>query len=158
MLKIIIKAILSLVIVIVIVTMPILTSRVISLDVEKQSFLNMDVGLQKSVETSKYSSLLATVLDDFEVNEERADSAPKQTVVALWAIKDIDSISLLANEELLNQINNNFYNLNKNIAEAIVSQNITQVVLFYLLISFLVIAGIFTLFFIWKEEINSVKK
>ena len=104
------------------------------------------------------------VEQDFNANEKNADSAPKQTVVALWGIRDTQSILIIENDEIINQN----YELSNEIAKYttalnnnfVLRSNQTSVILFYILLSILIIGVIGVLLFIWKSELklNGVKK
>lgn len=135
----IIKIIISVILIAILVIFPIMILRYVNFKADKK----MLTVIEKS---NNYMNMLNLAEQNFNTNEDNADSAPKQTVVALWSIRDTQSILVVENNEMLNQNNN-----------LLIKSDQISVLLFYLIFSILLIGVIAILLFIWKTELKLEK-
>lgn len=140
----------------VLIIFPIIASRYVNLSIDKEILISIEKPVKKV--SKDYMNMLNLAEQDFKANEENADSAPKQTVVALWSIKDIQSILVIENKEIIDQnydlsskLARNAEILNNNL---IIKSEQISILLFYLMISILLIGDIGILLFIWRKELK----
>lgn len=155
----IIKIIISVILIAILVIFPIAVSKHINFKVDKKML--SAIGNQTKKTSIDYINMLDLAEQNFQANESNADSAPKQTVLALWGIKDIQSILATQNNEIISQnydlsykIANNDEVLNNNL---IIKSDQVSILLFYLVLSILLIGVIAILLFIWKTELKLEK-
>jgi len=100
-----------------------------------------------------FIELLTETEEIFNANNENADSAPKQTVAALWGVIDIQKLMIMQNIELLNQ-NYGIAQQNDNIimqnAVIINNQNRILTTLILLMATIIVIGTAGVSIAIWK--------
>jgi hypothetical protein len=155
-LTLILKIIISFILMLVLIIFPIIASRYVNLSIDKEILISIEKPVKKV--SKDYMNMLNLAEQDFKANEENADSAPKQTVVALWSIKDIQSILVIENKEIIDQnydlsskLARNAEILNNNL---IIKSEQISILLFYLMISILLIGDIGILLFIWRKELK----
>lgn len=153
----IIKIIISVILVSILVVFPIMVSKYVNFKVDKTLSLNIENPV-KEKSNIDYLNMLSLAEQNFQANEENADSAPKQTVLALWALKDTQSILITESNEMINQNYDFSYKLAKNDevlnSNLITKSNQISIILFYLLLSILLIGSSAILLFIWKAELH----
>lgn len=153
----IIKIIISVILVAILVVFPIMVSKYVNFKVDKIVSLDIENSV-KEKSNIDYLNMLSLAEQNFQANEENADSAPKQTVLALWALKDTQSILITENNEIINQNYDLSYKLAKNDevlnSNLITKSNQISIILFYLLLSILLIGSSAILLFIWKTELH----
>ena len=99
LIKILITTLISLVIIIVLAT----AIKIVFMDKFDGRDSDHRVNLDRFLTDKNYESLLSIADMSYEANEELTDSAPKQTVTALWNVMDKQSIIVNENIDLLNQ-------------------------------------------------------
>jgi len=121
-----------------IIIVPIIGITLVSVDEFNEEESEFRINLYDLQSSQNYITLLEDSDLRFELNEENADSAPKQTVVALWNIMDKQSIIIMENNDLVNQnyelAKHNDYLIMQN--EILInSKNKNQLILISILIS-----------------------
>jgi hypothetical protein len=119
------------------------------------------ISIEKIKPSNDWGTLLSIAQSDFDANEERADSAPKQTVVALWGIRDTQTILILQNENFINQnyeIAKQNVNLTDQNAILIEISKQKNKLLLCLILSVLVFGSLISIINIWKKNIINEKK
>jgi preprotein translocase subunit SecF len=154
------KIIISVILIAVLIVFPVIASRHINFKTDKKNLLVIENQTDKKSNNS-YALLLNIAEQNFKANEENADSAPKQSVVALWGIRDFQSILANENNEIINQNYDLSYKISKN--DEVLNNNLIikseqiSILLFYLMLSVLLIGVIAILLFIWKTELKLEK-
>jgi len=149
-----IKIIISVILVAVIVVFPFMASKYINFKFDKNLKANIEASISKEKSTYDYKNMLDLANLNFEVNEKNADSAPKQSVVALWGIRDMQSILITENSEIINQNYDLSYRMARYNNNQIIKSNEISIILFYMLLSLLIIIVFGILLFIWRAELK----
>ncbi len=114
----------------------------------------LTISSEKIKPAEDWGTLQYAAQKNFEANEELADSAPKQTVVALWGIKDSQSILIMQNENIINQNyeiakqNNNIIKQNSNFFQV---KEKTNKLLLFLIITIVFFSTTFAGIMVWKK-------
>jgi hypothetical protein len=153
MIKLITKIIISGIILVAVIIIVFFTAVNIGEPKEQKDNL-LTISSEKIKPSEDWGNLKYAAQKSFEANEELADSAPKQTVVALWGIKDNQSIIIMQNENIINQNyeiakqNNNIINQNINFLEV---KEKTNKLLLYLIITILFFGATFAGILVWRK-------
>jgi len=150
-----IKLIITILVVIILIIIPIFTAKIIFIDQFNERDTDFRVDMYKFENGDKYVELLTETEEIFDANNENADSAPKQTVAALWGVIDIQKLMTLQNIEILNQ-NYGIAQQNDNIimqnAIIINNQNRILITIILLMATIIVIGTTGALIVIWKSS------
>jgi len=150
----IIKIIISVILVAVIVVFPFMASKHINFEFDKNLKANIEASIPKEKSIYDYKNMLDLANLNFEANEKNADSAPKQSVVALWGIRDMQAILITENSEIINQNYDLSYSMARYNNNQIIKSNEISIILFYMLLSLLIIIVFGILLFIWRAELK----
>jgi hypothetical protein len=149
-----VKLIITILVVIILIIIPIFAAKIIFIDQFNERDTDFRVDMYKFENGDKYVELLTAAEERFDVNNENADSAPKQTVAALWGVIDIQKLMILQNIEMLNQ-NYGIAQQNDNIImqNAIVINNQYKILttLILLMATIVVIGTAGVLIILWKS-------
>jgi len=150
-----IKLIITILVVIILVIIPIFAAKIIFIDKFNEKNTDFRIDMYKFENGDKYVELLTETEEIFDANNENADSAPKQTVAALWGVIDIQKLMIMQNIEMLNQ-NYGIAQQNDNIimqnAIIINNQNRILITLILLMSTIIVIGTTGVLIVIWKSS------
>ena len=148
------KVVISIIVACLIITIPIVGISLVSLNKFDERESELRVDLFKLKPSQNYEISLGEADLRYELNEEGADSAPKQTVLALWNIMDKQSLIIMENSDLMNQ-NYELARHNDNIimqTEILINnQNQIQLLLMFLLVSISII-GLSVILILWSKK------
>ena len=154
-----IKLIITILLSIILIVIPIFAAKIIFVDRFNERESEFRVDMYKFENGDIYVQLLSEAEKRFDANDENADSAPKQTVAALWSIMDIQELITLQNVDLLNQ-NYNIAQQNDNIIiqnEIIINnQNKILITLMLSLVTIVVIGIAVVLVLLWKSNYKQI--
>ena len=150
-----IKLIITILISIILIIIPIFAAKIIFVDQFDERDSDFRVDMYKFENGDIYVQLLTEAEERFDANNKNADSAPKQTVVGLWGVIDIQKLMTLQNIELLNQ-NYGIAQQNDNIIMQneimINNQNKILIILMFSLVSIVIIGIVIALIILWKPQ------
>ena len=95
------KIIISVFLLSVLICIPVFSAKLIDFWISKPNIEVIGFKISQNTYTGYYETLLDLAENAFQENEKIADSAPKQTVAVLWALKDIQSIIVMQNNEII---------------------------------------------------------
>jgi len=148
------KVVISIIVACLIIAIPIVGISLVSLNKFDERESEFRVDLFKLKPSQNYEISLGEADLRYELNEESADSAPKQTVLALWNIMDKQSLIIMENSDLMNQ-NYELARHNDNIimqTEILINnQNQIQLLLMFLLVSISII-GLSAILILWSKK------
>lgn len=145
--KLVVKIIISAIVVVALVFIPMMVYKSLSKFQDEEAGAELEVNFTKIRSSYNWETLLNIAQKDFELNEDLADSAPKQTVVTLWGIKDKQTILILQNENIINQN----YEIAKQNAHLVEIQKQTNFLILYIIIAVLFFGTVLAMISLWKK-------